>query len=471
MPHQTTSVIDHAAHARLAADLASRLRGPVIDRTHPEYDRARRVWNGMIDRYPAVVARCTGTADVVDAVRLAGEHRPIVSIRGGGHQIAGSAVCDDGLVIDLSPMKGVHVDRVRRTARAQGGVTWGEFDRATQLFGLATNGGEVSGTGVAGFTLGGGMGLLMRSHGLACDTLRSVEIVTADGHVRTASRTEHPDLFWAVRGGGRGIGVVTSFEFDLRPLGPEVAVAQPVYAWDDAELVIRRFADLAREAPDTVTPQLILWTIPPHPAFPADLHDRKVLIAIALFAGPVEESGAALAPWRRLATPVFDMSGTAPYLAVQSSFDDVFPTGVRCYMKSHFMDALSDDAIATLVASCDRWPPSAPLIAIRTLSGAIARVSPDESAYAHRSATFNLSLDAAWTDAGMDGDIIGWVREAWDAQRPFATGGVYVNFSGFGEDEPESMHARVFGASEARLAEVRRQYDPSGVLSAAAYRP
>ncbi|MGZ8751301.1 MAG: FAD-binding oxidoreductase, partial [Pseudonocardia sp.] len=242
--------------------LRAGLRGDVIDKSHRGYDEARQVWNGLIDRHPAVIARCADTADVVEAVRVARRHRPTVSIRGGGHQVAGTAVCDDGLVIDLSPMRAVHVDPVARTARVQAGATWGEVDRATQLFGLAVPGGEVSQTGVAGLTLGGGMGVLQRAHGLSCDNLRSLKIVTADGAVRTASREEHPDLFWAARGGGRGLGVVTSFEFDLHPLGPQVAVTNVFYPYDDAGQVLRAWRDLAPQLPQTVSPQFVLWSLP-----------------------------------------------------------------------------------------------------------------------------------------------------------------------------------------------------------------
>jgi FAD/FMN-containing dehydrogenase len=245
--------------------LRAALRGEVIDRSHADYDEARRVWNGLIDRHPAVIARCASTADVVEAVRVARRNRPVVSVRGGGHQVAGSAVCDDGLVIDLSTMKGVHVDPVARTARAQAGATWADVDRATQLFGLATPGGEVSETGIAGFTLGGGMGVLQRAYGLACDNLRSVEIVTADGAVRTASRDEHPDLFWALRGGGRGLGVVTSFEFTLHPVGPKVAKTLVFYPYEEAGRVLRGWRDLVPQLPDTVSPEFVLWSIPPDP--------------------------------------------------------------------------------------------------------------------------------------------------------------------------------------------------------------
>ncbi len=459
-----------AAAADLVAALRSRLRGEVIDPSHEAYDKARAVWNGLIDRRPAVIARCSDTADVVEAVRMAGTHRPLVSIRGGGHQVAGSAVCDDGLVIDLSAMKQVHVDPATRIARAQGGVLWGEFDHETQRHGLATTGGEVSTTGIAGFTLGGGMGLIMRAHGLACDTVRSVEIVTADGTVRTASGDEQPDLFWAVRGGGRGIGVVTSFEFDLYPIGPEVAFAQVIYDYDDAERVLRTFSRVAVDAPETVTPQLLVWTVPPDPAFPEELHNRRVVIAIGMYAGPPDEADAALAPLRTLATPVLDMSATAPYLELQRSFDEVFPTGGRYYMKSHFMDTLSDAAIAEFLEWDGKPGNPGALIAVRTLGGAVSRVGANESAYPHRSAAFNFSIDPAWTDPAMDERAIGWTRALWDALRPHALGGVYINFSGFGDDA-EALGGATLGTSQQRLAAVRARYDPEGVFADAARQP
>jgi hypothetical protein len=458
------------AHTPVVAALRQQLRGEVIDREHPLYDAARRVWNGLIDRHPAVIARCAGTADVVEAVRIAREHRPVVSVRGGGHQIAGSGVCDDGLVIDLSAMRGIHVDAAARTVRAQGGVTWGELDRETQLFGLATPGGEVSTTGIAGFTLGGGMGLIMRAHGLACDSLRSVDIVTADGQVRRASPNEHADLFWAVRGGGRGLGVVTSFEFDLHPLGPDVAVAQLFYEYEEAGRILRAWPKLALSLPESVTPQIILWSVPADPSIPAELHGSKIVVVIGLYAGPAEEGAAALQPLRSLGTPLFELSGTMRYVEVQSSVDALFPTGGRYYMKSHFMDDLSPEAISMLLEWDTRRPTPETLVAIRTLGGAVSRVSAADSAFPHRSAPFNVSIDAGWNDPALDHTAIGWARGAWDALRPFATGGMYVNFSGLG-DEVDSAPDAVFGRSQEQLAQVRATYDPDGLFAAAARRP
>jgi FAD/FMN-containing dehydrogenase len=454
----------------LADELRAALRGDVLTPGDPGYDQARRVWNGVIERYPAVIARCAGTDDVVTAVRFAEQHRPEVSIRGGGHQVAGSAVCDDGLVIDLSLMREVMVDPIARTARVQGGARWSDVDLATQRHGLVTTGGEVSETGVGGYTLGGGLGVLHRAFGLACDNLRSIEIVTADGAVRTASASEHPDLFWAARGAGRGLGVVTSFEFGLHELGPEVAAAQLFYPYDQAETALRAWRDAALAAPESVSPEAVLWSIPPDPAVPAEMHGLKVLIAAAVFAGDPADAAEALAPLKALGSPLVDQSGTLPYVGVQSALDPLMPAGGRYYFKSHNLDELTDEAIATLVA-CDRHRPNAEsLIAIRTLGGAIDRVSPDASAYPHRGARFNVSIDTIWTDPADDDRIVSWARDTWAALRPHANGGVYINFSGF-EGEADVSRDSTHGSGTSRLEQVLTAYDPTGLFSGAAWRP
>jgi FAD/FMN-containing dehydrogenase len=327
----TTSELVGTAERAVVEALRTSLRGGVIDRADSGYDEARRVWNGLIDRRPAVIARCEGTADVVEAVRVGRAHRPVLSIRGGGHQVAGSAVCDDGMVIDLSAMRGVHVDPVARTVCAQAGATWADVDRATQLFGLVTPGGEVSRTGIAGFTLGGGMGMLQRAHGLACDNLRSIEIVTADGVVRTASRQEHPDLFWAARGGGRGLGVVTSFEFDVHPLGPVVRKALVFYPYDQARTVAHGWRDLTAQLPDTVSPEFVLWSIPPEPAIPAELHGAPVVIVAGVYAGDPVDAGPVLAPLAELGTPLMQGDGDVHYVEMQQGLDAAFPAGGRYF--------------------------------------------------------------------------------------------------------------------------------------------
>ncbi|MBL3669168.1 FAD-binding oxidoreductase [Streptomyces sp. M2CJ-2] len=470
MPDHQGDVLTAAAQQALTDELRSSLLGEVIDRGHRGYDEARAVWNGLIDRRPALIAQCSGTADVVETVRAARKHRPLVSIRGGGHQVAGSGVCDDGLVIDLSHMKGVHVDPAARTARAQAGVTWGELDRETQLHALATPGGEISATGIAGLTLGGGFGFVMRTFGLSCDSVRSLEIVTADGAVRTVSREEEPELFWAARGGGRGLGVVTSFEFGLHPLGPEVAGVLVLHPYDRAEEVLRAWRDATYSAPETVTPELLLWSVPAGPAIPPELHRSSCVMVGAVYGGPPGDAAAALAPQRELGPPLIDMSGTLPYVALQSANTWRFPDGERYFMKSHFTDELSDEAIRTLVDRYSRRPTPESLIVVRTLGGAVARVGPDDSAFAHRSARYNVSIDAGWRDPALDETAIEWARSAWDAMKPFSSGGTYVNFAGLGEDASR-LRGAVFGSHEERLARTRAAYDPEGLFGPAAARP
>lgn len=462
MLHSSTNL------ATLTDQLHNTARGEVITPDHPDYDEARRVWNGVIDKHPAVILRCTDTADVVAAVEAVRHHDIDVSIRGGGHQVAGTAVCDDGLVIDLSPMTSVTVDPDARTAVVGGGARWAHVDGATQAHGLATTGGEVSVTGVGGLTLGGGMGLLQRAFGLACDNLRSIEIVTADGVVRRASPSQHQDLFWAARGAGRGLGVVTSFEFDLHALGPDVAVAWVVYPMDQAETVLANFRRLAESAPETVSPELMLWSVPPDPEIPAELHGEPVVMALGCFAGDPAEAGPTLDPFAELGTPLLDLGGTMPYVDVQSSADELVPDGGRYYFKAHFADALTDEAIAVIADAARARPSPLPLIAVRTLGGAIDRVGADKSAYPHRGAAFNVSFDAAWTDPADDDRAVSWSREAFHSFTPHATGGVYVNFAGF-DDETDVGTADMLGDPR-RLAEIRRAYDPDGLFDPAAQR-
>lgn len=448
--------------ATLARALRDVVRGEVIVPADPGYDEARRVWNGVIDKRPAAIARCTNTADVVAVLDVARHRGMDLAIRGGGHQVAGTAVCDHGIVIDLSRMNGVAVDPDSRTAVVGAGARWSDVDRATQAHGLATPGGEVSITGVAGLTLGGGMGILQRAFGLACDNLRSIEIVTADGVVRRASRTEHQELFWAARGAGRGLGVVTSFEFDLHPLGPEVAAAQVVYPMSEAGTVLRNFRWLAASAPETVSPELLLWSVPPDPEIPAEFHGEPVIMVIGCFAGDPADAAPTLAPFAELGTVLMDLGGTMPYADLQCSADPMFPEGARYHFKAHFARELTDEAIDVIVDAAKQRPTPQSLIAIRTLGGAIDRVDPSTSAYPHRNAAFNVSFDGSWTDPGDDDRVVGWARGAFRAFAPHATGGVYVNFAGF-DDETDVSASDMLG-DDARLAEIRAAYDPDGLF-------
>lgn len=447
----------------LVEELAATLRGPVLRPDDSGYDDARRIWNGMIDKRPALIARCTGTADVVSAVTFARQSGLPLAVKGGGHNVAGNALCDDGLVIDLSLMRGIHVDPERRRARVQAGATWGDLDHETQLYGLMAPGGVVSSTGIAGFTLSGGMALSRRKWGLACDNLASVEVVTADGQVITASESSNPDLFWAVRGGGGNFGIVTSFEFQLHPLGPEFYVAAPIYALAEAGKVIRGWRRLMERAPDEITSDVIFWSMPAIHGVPSELVGTPIVIVAAWFTGPVAEAERVLAPMRMLGTPVWDLSHAAPYADIQSAFDPFFPNTQRYYWKSLFADALSDEVIDATIALAEEKPTPQTLFGLRALGGAMSRVPETATAYGNRAALYNLSIDTTWLDPADDRRMIDWTRAAWSRMHELTRGGVYLNFAGLGEDNAALARAG-YGDNYARLAEIKRRYDPTNLF-------
>jgi FAD/FMN-containing dehydrogenase len=438
-------------------------RGPILERGDPGYDDARKLWNGMHDRYPALIARCSGTADIVAAVSFAREEGIRLSVRGGGHNVAGTAVIDEGLVIDLSMLRGVYVDPVRRTARAQPGARWGDFDRETQQFGLATTGGEVSTTGIAGFTLGGGMGMLQRKYGLACDNLISVQVVTAAGEIITASESEHFDLFWAIRGGGGNFGIVSSFEYQLHPFGPEAFALTVFYSFDEGVNLLRNWRAFCETAPDEVTSQVLIWSMPPLPEIPEEMHFAPVLTFVGLYAGSVEDGEKALQPLRELGEPLIDMSGPAPYVQVQSDFDPFFPDGNLYYWKSIFANDLSDEVIdASLRQSLEARTGEAALV-IRQLGGAISRVPEDATAFGNRQAKYNISYDSMWQDPAVSDTNIAYVRRAWDEMKQLTDGGVYLNFAGFAEDV-DSLARAGHQLNYERLQQVKRHYDPTNLF-------
>jgi FAD/FMN-containing dehydrogenase len=418
----------------------------------------------LIDRHPALIATCTGVADIVAAVNFTREHDLLLSVRGGGHNVAGNAVNDGGLVIDLSAMRGVWVDPAMRTVRVQGGATWGDVDRETQLFGMATPGGLVSTTGVGGLTLHGGWGWLRRKYGYCVDNLLAVEIVTADGQVRTASETEHPDLFWAVRGAGSNFGVVTAFTFRLHPVGPRVAAAAPFYALEDAERVLPAWRDFMAAAPEEVSSSALFWGIPAVEAFPPELHGRAVHILVAAYAGDAAEGERVLQPLRELATPLLDLSGTMPYATLQGAFDPFFPKGWLYYWKSLYLDRLDDEAIAAIIGYAADRPSSDALMALWHLGGGAAgRVAADATAFGSRGAPYLLSFDTTWTNPADTERNIAWTRSAWSDMRRFGSGGLYLNFAGFGE-EKESLVRASYGANYERLAALKAQYDPTNLF-------
>ena len=444
-------------------DLRTRLRGSVIDQQHGDYDTARRLQNGLIDRRPAVIIRCSGTADVVESVNFARDRGALLSIRGGGHNVAGNAMNDGGVVIDLSAMRGVHADPAGKTVRAAGGATWADVDREAQLFGLAVPGGVVSTTGIAGLTLHGGYGHLRRRFGLSIDNLLSVEIVTADGVVRTASANEHADLFWAIRGAGSNFGVVTSFQFRAHPVGPMVQLCAPFYALEDGDKALRAWRAFTSAAPDEVSSLAVVWSVPDHHEFPEELRKRPVVILAAVHAGAPEDGARLMQPLREIAAPVLDMSGPIPWTALQAAFDPFFPKGHLYYWKSTNVHDLSDACIDTILAAAANRPSGLSDIPIWHLGGALSRVAADATGYGRRDASYLVTAEATWTDAAENDRNIDWARRLVAAMKPFSRGGLYLNFAGFGE-EKEAMLRDAYGQNYERLAAIKTQYDPKNLF-------
>ena len=445
------------------AGLGETVRGSVLTPGDPGYDEARSIWNGLIDRRPALIVQCTGAADVVDAVNFAREHELDLSIKAGGHNVAGSAVNDGGIVLDLSQMNGVHVDPATRTVRVQGGATWGDCDRETQLFGLAVPGGVVSTTGVAGLTLHGGLGHLRRKHGLSIDNLLSVDIVTADAEFRKASASENEDLFWAVRGAGSNFGVVTSFEFQAHPVGPMVFVAAVFYPLEDAPTILPAWRDFMATAPEELSSLAICWSLPPAPPFPPEVHGSPTLAIAAPYIGSLEEGERVVQPLRELAEPLVDASGPWPWLGLQSGFDAMFPAGELRYWKSRTLTELSAEAIGEIVDLAGRRPSPLTDIAIWHHGGAMTRLAETDTAYGGRDAPFLVTAEANWTDPAQNDEAISWAREVWDTMDRFSTGGVYLNFPGLGE-EKEALARAGYGENYDRLAQLKTKYDPDNLF-------
>jgi FAD/FMN-containing dehydrogenase len=437
--------------------LTETLRGRVITRSDSDYDEARAIWNGMIERRPAVIARCAQTADVIRAVRFARERELLVGVRGGGHNVAGTAVCDGGIVIDLSAMKGIQIDQQALTMRAEPGLLWGEVDAATQAHGLATPGGIVTHTGIAGLTLGGGLGWLMRKHGLTCDNLVACEAVTADGKLVRARPDEHADLFWSLQGGGGNFGIVTRFEYRLHPVGPEVLAGVVLYPAEQAGEVLRSYRDRVVGAPEELTTIVILTKAPPAPFLPEHLHGRPVVILAVCYAGDLAEGKAALAPLRTLAEPLIDLIEPKPYVEHQGMLDPGVPHGLRYYWKSHYLPALGDAAIDALIEHAWAAPSPQSYTIMFHLGGAIRRRSPADAAFEDRTAEHALNIDAVWSDPETDAAQIAWVRRMFEATQSFATG-VYVNF--LGEEGEERVRAAYGPEKYERLARIKATYDP-----------
>jgi FAD/FMN-containing dehydrogenase len=436
--------------------------GEVLQSGDVRYEAARQIWNADIQRHPAVIARCTGAADVLAAVRFARERDLTVAVRGGGHAVAGHAVCDDGLVIDLSPMTGVRVDPVEQTVRAQGGCLWSHLDHETQAFGLAVTGGIVTHTGVAGLTLGGGIGHLMRRFGLTIDSLAACDVVTADGELLVASEEEEPDLFWGLRGGGGNFGIVTSFRYRLHPLGPTVLAGLLAWPMEDAAEVLRFYRDFVADAPDEVGIMANLRLAPALPSLPASLHGRPIVALVVCYAGPIEEGLAVLQRVRAFKSSVLDAVDAKPYLSHQGMFDAAFPHGRHYYWKSWKLPPLTDAAIDVIVEQGSTITSPLSAIPLFTLGGAVSRIDDDATAFTGRTAAHDINIVASWLPDDPEPERHkAWVRTTWEALRPFSEG-VYVNFL---SDEP-SAHVRVAYGEDTyeRLVALKSKHDPTNVF-------
>lgn len=446
---------------RSAPALAGQLQGRLIGPEDPEYDTARSVWNGMIDRHPSMVVECAGADDIVAALYFARDAGLPVTVRGAGHNVAGQAVADDALVIDLGPMNHVEIDAKARIARVGPGARGADLDLASQAAGLATTGGTDSTTGVVGLTLGGGMGFLGRAFGLASDNLLGADVVLADGTRVHASATEHPDLFWALRGGGRHMGVVTEIELRLHPLGPEIAVVQAFYPFGDAIGHLRSFRDFFADAPDEAGGYALAVNVPPVEPFPAEAHGTTALAIVASHAGAIEEGIRSLAPLGELGSSLLAVTAPMPYAALQQAFDAGNPAGKRYFWKSAYLRELPDKAIEAFAAHADPLPGPFSAAYFEAMGGAIGRTDPSATAFPHRDAPFNFALSAGWESSQDDERAVGWSRAFHDAMLPWSTGGLYANY--IGGDDVGRLEAS-FGPNLDRLRQVKERYDPEGVF-------
>ena len=455
--HETTTVLGDAT----VAELTQAVRGEVICPGDPGYDDARAIWNGAHDRYPALILRCAGVADVIRGIEFARSQDLLLAVRGGKHSIPGFSTCDGGMVLDLSGMQGVHVDPEARTARAEPGVTWSTFDHETQAFGLATTGGLVSSTGVAGFTLGGGVGWLMRKHGLTCDNLISADVVTADGRLVHASEDENPDLFWGLRGGGGNFGVVTSFEYRVHQVGPTVTGGAVFYPGDRAAEVLRFYREWVNDAPDELTTVANLLTAPPAPFIPEEWHGKPLVALIGLHCGSLADGERAVRPLRELGDPVADLLGPLPYVAMQSLIDPLWGPGAHSYMKAGWMGGLDDAAIDTLIRYRDTVTSPKTEIHVHHVGGAVARVPADATAFGDRSAPFLLNIVASTFTADGYDEAVAWAQDLHGAISPALTGGTYVNF--LSNEGGERVRA-AYGEKYDRLVALKDAYDPTNVF-------
>ena len=441
---------------------ASRLTGSLMAESTDGYEEARELWNAMIDTRPALIARCSTAEDVQTAIRFAAEHGLLISVRGAGHNIAGSGLCEGGLTIDLSQMRNVDVDPASMTAVVQPGATLGDVDAATLAHGLALPVGINSTTGIAGLTLGGGFGWLSRKHGLTIDSLVSAEVVTADGELVGASETENPDLFWGLRGGGGNFGVVTSFTFELHPMGPDLLCGLVVHPFADAASALPFYREFTATCPDELTVWMVLRDAPPLPFLPEEVHGTKVVVFAFVFAGDPDAGEKLVSPLRAWGSPHGEHVGVMPFADFQQAFDPLLTPGARNYWKSHNFSQLSDDLIGEILSATASLPSPHSEIFVAQVGGEAARRPIDSTAYPHRDTAYVMNVHTRWEDAGDDARCVDWAREFFDATATHATGGVYLNFVSEADDEARVRAA--YGAHYDRLRELKGKYDPENVF-------
>ena len=442
-------------------EFKTHFQGEVLLPDDAGYDEVRQIWNAMIDRKPALIARCTSTEDVMQAIQFGRTHNLLISIRGGGHNIAGNAVCDDGLMIDLSLMKDVQVDLTTRTASVGPGCTLGDFDQVVQAHGLATPLGINSTTGVAGLTLGGGFGWLSRKYGMTIDNLLSAEVITADGRQLNASESENADLFWGLRGGGGNFGVVTRFDFQLHPVGPEVLSGLIVFPFEQAKSVISQFARFTETMPEVLNVWMVTRKAPPLPFLPAEVHGREMIALALCYVGDPEEGERIIAPLREFGTVLGEHVGVQPYTAWQQAFDPLLAKGARNYWKSHNFAQISNGVIDAIIEYAARLPSPHCEIFIGTIGGQTTRVAPEAMAYSSRDANYVMNVHGRWETAAEDERCIAWAREFFARSQPFASSGAYINF--LTQEETDRI-AFAYGATWNRLVELKSKYDPTNLF-------
>jgi len=447
--------------AKQIAEFKSQFQGDVITPGDPTYDSARQIWNAMIDKRPAVIARCTSDKDIATAVGFANAGKLVLAVRGGGHNIAGSALCNDGIVVDLSGMKAIHVDTKARRATVEAGATLADMDTATQAHGLATPLGINSTTGVAGLTLGGGFGWLSRRYGMTIDNLLSADVTIANGKMLHASATDNADLFWAIRGGGGNFGIVNNFEFQLHEVGPNLLSGLIAYPIADGRKVLHSYRDFIADAPDELAVWVVMRKAPPLPFLPEAAHGTEIVAIVLLYAGKPEDGEALIKPLRKFGTPLGEHVGVQPYTAWQQAFDPLLAPGSRNYWKSHNFVELPDELLDAAIAATHTLPTAQCEIFFGAIGGATTIPAPDATAYTHRDTRFVMNVHGRWDDPADDQRVITWARDYFTATRPYASSGVYINF--LTEEETDRIQA-AYGRNYERLSRIKRQYDPDNLF-------